>query len=145
MTADGTIGDLNVPSSPRERTDMSISAISSGQSTSTQQVQKAQHHGNGQPGVRKAGMDAAAQALGLSSTDLRSALKDGQSLSALAQAKGVSTDTLAAAISSAVTKANPSLSSARVQQIAQRLVEGPGAAESVSGAAGDQDHDGDSR
>jgi len=145
VTADGTIADLNVPSSPRERTDMSISAISSGQSTSTQQVQKAQHHGNGQPGVRKAGMGAAAQALGLSSTDLRSALKDGQSLSALAQAKGVSTDTLAAAISSAVTKANPSLSSARAQQIAQRLVEGPGAAESVSGAAGDQDHDGDSR
>ena len=121
---------------------MSISAIGSGQSTSTQRVHKAQHHG--QSGVRKAGMDAAAQALGLSSTDLRSALKSGQSLSALAQSKGVSTDTLAAAIGGAVAKADPSLSSARAQQIAQRLIEGSGTTGSVGGAAGDKDHDGDS-
>jgi hypothetical protein len=144
VATDGPIGNLNDPSSPREWTDMSISAIGSGQSTSAQQVQKAQHHGHGQSGVRKAGMDAAAQALGLSSTDLRSALKSGQSLSALAQSKGVSTDTLAAAISGAVAKANPSLSSARAQQIAQRMIEGPGTAGSVGGAGGDQDHDGDS-
>ena len=117
--------------------------MGSGQRTSIQQVQKAQHHA--QSGVRKAGMNAAAQTLGLSSTELRSALKSGQSLSSFAQSKGVSTGALAAAIRGAVAKANPSLSSARAQQIAQRIIVGPGTIGSVGGAAGDQDHDGDSR
>jgi hypothetical protein len=89
-------------------------------------------------------MDAAAKALGMSSDDLRAAVKSGQSLTSLAQAKGVSTDTLTAAISAAVSKANPALSSARAEQIADRMIAGPGSAASGSFSAVDQDHDGDS-
>ena len=124
---------------------MSISAIGSGQSPWTQQVQQSQHVGHGQSGVRKAGMDAAAKALGMSTDDLRSAVKNGQSLSSLAQPKGVSADALTSAVSAAVATANPSLSSARVQQIAQRMIAGPGSDGSSGTARVDQDHDGDSR
>jgi uncharacterized protein YidB (DUF937 family) len=56
---------------------------------------------------------------------IQSALKGGQTLSSLAQSKGVSTDSLTKAISDAVAKANPSMSSDRAQQLAQRMVNGP--------------------
>ena len=107
---------------------MSVDAIGSGQTPTAQQLQQMQqlqqthHHGHG---TRKAGMDAAAKALGMSSTDLQAALKSGQTLASLAQSKGVSTDTLTSAISAALTKADPSLSSDRAALIAQRMVNGP--------------------
>lgn len=128
---------------------MSITAIGSGQSpfaqqVQSQQIQAAQHLGGGQGGARKAGMDAAAKALGLSSTDLQTALKGGQSLTSLAQNKGVTTDALSQAISSAVSQANPSLSGGRAQQIAQRLIQGPANNGTSGTAAVDKDHDGDS-
>ena len=111
---------------------MSIGAIGSNQATATQQVQH--HHGHG--GMLKAGMDAAAKALGMSSTDLQTALKSGQSLSDLAKSKGVGLDTLTADISTAFSTANPSLSSDRAQQIAQRLIAGPNQAGSSGGTSG---------
>ena len=114
---------------------MSIGAIGSNQATATQQVQQTQHH-HGHGGMLKAGMDAAAKALGMSNTDLQAALKSGQSLSDLAKSKGVSLDTLTAAISAAVSKANPSLSSDRAQQIALRLIAGPNEIGSSGGASG---------
>jgi hypothetical protein len=128
----------------RKQDDMSITAIGSGQTPLAQQVQAAQHHGGGHSGARKAGMDAAAKALGMSSTDVQTALKSGQSLTSLAQSKGVSTGTLSDAISDALTQANPSLSGARAQQITQRLIQGPGAGGASSTASVDRDHDGDS-
>ena len=117
---------------------MSIGAIGSNQATAAQQAQQVaqvqHHHGHG--GTRKAGMDAAAKALGMSSTDLQTALKSGQSLSDLAKSKGVSLDTLAADISAAVSKADPSLSSDRAQQIALRLIAGPNEAGGSGGTSG---------
>ncbi len=107
---------------------MSINPISGSQdfaSQQAQQVQQVHHHGHHGHGMRKAGMDAAAKALGMSTDDLRTALQGGQSLASLAQSKGVSTDTLTSAIGSALTQANPQLSAARAQQIAQRMVFGP--------------------
>ena len=107
---------------------MSISAIGSGQTPNAQQLQQLQqlaqthHHGHG---TRKAGMDAAAKALDMSTTDLQAALKSGQTLASLAQSKGVSIDTLTSAISAALIKANPSLSTDRAALIAQRMVNGP--------------------
>ena len=126
---------------------MSISAIGPGQNLwaqQAQQVQQVQHAGHGHGGMRKAGMDAAAKALGMSSGDLQSALSGGQSLSSLAQSQGISTDSLASTISAALSSANPSLSSARSQQIAQRMVSGPGSDGRGVQGAGDVDHDGDS-
>lgn len=91
--------------------------------TATQAVGQAHHHHR--HGMRKAGMDAAAQALGMSAGDLQSALGSGQTLASLAQSKGVSTSSLASAISSALTSANQSLDPTRAQQIAQRMINGP--------------------
>jgi uncharacterized protein YidB (DUF937 family) len=107
---------------------MSVNAIGGGQALSTgsaAQVQQVHHHHGHGGGARKAGMDAAAQALGMSSSDLQTALKGGQSLSSLAQSKGVNADSLTKTISDAIAKANPSVSGDRAQQIAQRLVNGP--------------------
>jgi len=92
--------------------------------------------------MRKAGMDAAATALGMSTSDLLAARKSGQSLASIAQAKGVSIESLTAVISAALTKADPSLSADRAQQIAQRMINGPGSAGSTVGGV---DHDGDRR
>jgi len=107
---------------------MSVSPISANafSASATAGVQAHHHHGLG--GARKAGMDAAASALGMSSSDLQSALRGGQTLSSLAQSKGISTTDLTNTISSALTKTNPSLSADRAQQLAQRMISGPGAA-----------------
>jgi hypothetical protein len=112
---------------------MSVTSISSqGLPTSAVSAVHGHHHGHG--GAHKAGMDAAASALGMSSSDLQTALKGGQSLSSLAKAKGVSTGDLTNAISSALTKTNPSIGSDRAQQLAQRMVNGSGSASSEATA-----------
>jgi uncharacterized protein YidB (DUF937 family) len=124
---------------------MSINPIG-GQTSSTQQVQAASRQGHGH-GVHKAGLDAAAKALGMSSSDLRAALTSGTTLSSLAQAKGVSADALTSAVSDALKKANPSLTSDRAAAITQRMISGTASASqtAASGGSGDRDHDGDAR
>lgn len=97
---------------------MNISALGSSQTSATQQT-----HRSPAAGMRKA-MDAAAEALGMSTSDMRGALRGGQSLASLATAKGVSTDTLTSAISSALTTADSSLSSDKANSIAQAIVSG---------------------
>ena len=104
---------------------MGIDAIGSGRTPAAQQLQQMQQTRHQGHGTRKAGMDAAAKALGMSTSDLQTALKSGQTPASLAQSKGVSTDTLTSAISAALTKADPSLSSDRAALIAQRMVNGP--------------------
>ncbi len=121
---------------------MSISAIGPGQSSRAQQVSGSAANGHG--GMRKAGMDAAATALGMTSDGLRSALGSGQSLSSLAQATGVGAASLASTVSAALSAANPSLSGARAEQIADRMISGPGSDGRGAAGVGDADHDGDS-
>ena len=65
-----------------------------------------------------AGMDAAAKLLGMSDSDLRTALRSGQSLADLASSKGVSKDQLVSTIAAAIQQANPSMSSDRATTIA---------------------------
>ena len=78
--------------------------------------------GDGQkPRPFRAAMDAAASALGLQPKDLFAALQSGQSLADIAKSKGVSQDQLVSAMSTAITKANPSISADQANQIAQRL------------------------
>ena len=115
---------------------MGIDAIGSGRTPAAQQLQQMQQTRHQGHGTRKAGMDAAAKALGMSSADLQTALKSGQTLSDLAKSKGVGLDTLTADISTAFSTANPSLSSDRAQQIAQRLIAGPNQAGSSGGTSG---------
>ena len=109
---------------------MSISAVST---SAANQVAQTQHHGHA---ARSKAFAAAAKALGMSTDDLRTSLKSGQTLASLAKSKGVSTDTLTSTIASALTSANSSLSSDKAQQIAQQMVSGT--------QQKTQDHDGPS-
>ncbi|WP_412734522.1 hypothetical protein [Krasilnikovia sp. MM14-A1259] len=100
---------------------MSITAVTGSTTNATWQTQQSDRG----HGVRRKAFDAAAQALGMSTSDLRSALKSGQSMTSLAQSKGVSTDTLTSAISNALSSADSSLSTDKATEIAQRIVAGP--------------------
>jgi hypothetical protein len=120
-------------------------------------VQQVAGHGHGHGAMRKAGMEAAATALGMSTADLRSALQSGQTMASLASTRDTTPAQVATAISEALTNANPALSADRAQQIAQRMVDGPpsggappapsvGApALAAAGVGGDRDNDGDAR
>ena len=66
-------------------------------------------------------MDAAAKALGMSTSDLRTALQSGQSLESIASSKGVSQDTLVAAMSSAIQEANPGISADQATKVATAI------------------------
>jgi lambda repressor-like predicted transcriptional regulator len=73
--------------------------------------------------LRAVGLTAAAAALGMSVSDLRSTLLSGQSLAAVAAAKGVSSETLAVAIPAALMQVDPTLSAARATALAQRMID----------------------
>jgi uncharacterized protein YidB (DUF937 family) len=66
-------------------------------------------------------MDAAAKALGMSASDLRTALQSGQSLESIASSKGVSQDTLTAAMSAAIQQANPGMSADQASKVATAI------------------------
>jgi len=101
-------------------------------------------HSHSHGGARKAAFDAAAKALGMTSSDLRASLKSGQTMASLASSKAVSTDTLTAAITTALQGANPSLSADRAATLAQRMVQGPhGSQGAPAGGHVDRDNDGD--
>jgi uncharacterized protein YidB (DUF937 family) len=103
---------------------MSISTIASTTTAIPSQPSGHHHHGGG---MRKAEA-AAAQALGLSADDLTAALQQGQTITQLAQSKGVSLDSVTTAVSTALGQADPSLSTQAASQIAQRFVQGPSGA-----------------
>ena len=66
-------------------------------------------------------MDAAAKLLGMSSSDLRSALQSGKSLTDIASSKGISQDALTSAMAAAIQQANPNVSSERAPEVAPAL------------------------
>jgi hypothetical protein len=98
---------------------MNIGAIGTG-TAHAQQIQRT----NRNTGIRKA-MEAAAQTLGMNTEDLAASLKSGQSLSSLAQARGIDPEGLSGAVSGALTGADSTLSSAQAQEIAQHIIAGP--------------------
>ena len=106
------------------------------------------HHGH--HGERKAAFDAAAKALGMSTDDLKSALRSGSTIGSLANDRGVSVDDVKKAMSDAITAANPNMNPDRVAQLVQRFVDGPSSASPGSNTGGpaqtngrDRDGDGD--
>ncbi|RLK58243.1 hypothetical protein [Actinokineospora cianjurensis] len=99
---------------------MNVSSISSAQTTALTQKPDASS-------TRKA-FQAAAKALDMSTDDLRSALQDGQSLSDIAKAKGVSESTITDAITSATSSGGA--------EIAQKLLAGPGGGHGGPGGPG---------
>jgi hypothetical protein len=82
-------------------------------------------HGHHRHHAAAAAMDAAAKALGTTTSDLVSSLQSGQSLATIASAKGVSQDDLVKAISSALSQADSSLSTDQATQLATAMVTGP--------------------
>jgi lambda repressor-like predicted transcriptional regulator len=70
-------------------------------------------------------LDAAASALGLSSEDLSAKLQSGESLEAVAQEQGVSTDSVTQAIADDFKANNPDATDDQASAVAQRALEGP--------------------
>ena len=66
-------------------------------------------------------MNGAAQALGMSSSDLISALQSGQSLSSIASSKGLSQDKLVAAMATSIQQANPGVSADQATKVATAM------------------------
>jgi hypothetical protein len=66
-------------------------------------------------------MNGAAQALGVSSSDLISALQSGQSLSSMASSKGLSQDKLVAAMAASIQQANPGVSADQATKVATAI------------------------
>ena len=94
------------------------------------------------------GMDAALKLLGMSASDLRTAMQSGQSLASIASSKGVSEAKLEATISAAIQQANPSMSSDQAAKVATDLAtrkppaggpppaDGTGSTDGTSGTSG---------
>jgi uncharacterized protein YidB (DUF937 family) len=66
-------------------------------------------------------MNGAAQALGMNSSDLISALQSGQSLSSIASSKGLSQDKLVAAMAASIQQANPGVSADQATKVATAM------------------------
>jgi hypothetical protein len=91
-------------------------------------------------------MDAAAKALGMSTSDLRDAMQSGQSLASIASSKGIGEGALTAAMAQAIEEANPSISADQATKVATAIATrtpsvggstqavGSGTTEGVSGA-----------
>jgi len=67
-------------------------------------------------------MNAASQTLGMSPTDLASALQSGQSLASLASSTGVSQSSLVSALASALQGSNSNLTADQANQMATQIV-----------------------
>ena len=66
-------------------------------------------------------MDGAAKALGMSSGDLRTALQSGQGLASIAQSKGMTIDTVIAAMAASIQQANPGVSADQANKVATAM------------------------
>ncbi len=84
------------------------------------------HHGGG------GAMSAAAQLLGMSTSDLGSALQSGQSLASIASSKGVSQNALVSALASTIKGSNPNLTTDQASQIATQMANRTSAAQTPS-------------
>ena len=70
---------------------------------------------------RHPAMDAAAKLLGMSSSDLRTALQSGQSLASLASSKGITQDALTSAMAKAIEQANPNITADQATKVATAM------------------------
>lgn len=83
-------------------------------------------------------MGAAAQLLGMSTSDLGSALQSGQSLASIASTQGVNQNALVSAIAAAVKGSNSSLTADQATQIATEMATRTQGTPSQPGAAAQQ-------
>jgi hypothetical protein len=90
---------------------MDVSSIGGAQSAGSQSA----------PPANNTVMNGAAQALGMSSSDLIGALQSGQSLSSIASSKGLSQDKLVAAMATSIQQANPGVSAEQATKVATAM------------------------
>ena len=84
-------------------------------------------------------LDAAAKTLGTTTSDLMTALQNGQSLASIASSKGVGQGDLVKAISGALTQADSNLTADQAAQMATALVTGtPSTSQGQSWTSGTQ-------
>jgi lambda repressor-like predicted transcriptional regulator len=86
-------------------------------------------------------MDAAAKLLGMSASDLRSAMQSGQSLASIASSKGISQDALTSAMATAIEEANPTITADQATKVATSIATRTppaGDADSAQGTSGTQ-------
>jgi uncharacterized protein YidB (DUF937 family) len=83
-------------------------------------------------------MDAAAKALGMNSSDLRTALQSGQSLASIASSNGVSKDQLIASMTTAIQQANPGISPDQAAKVATAIATHTPPAMGVDASGGTQ-------
>jgi transposase-like protein len=91
--------------------------------------------GNNQPSrPSHPALDAAATLLGMSASDLRTAMQSGQSIASVASSKGITQDQLTSAMAEAIQQANPGIAADQATKVATALATltpsagGPGAA-----------------
>ena len=92
------------------------------------------HHRHGGGNV----MSAAAQSLGMSTSDLTSALQSGQSLASIASSKGVSQSSLVSALATALQGSGSNLTADQATQIATQIATRVPGTQSQPWAAGTQ-------
>jgi hypothetical protein len=87
-------------------------------------------------------MDGAAKALGMSSGDLRTALQSGQGLASIAQSKGMTIDTVIAAMAASIQQANPGVSADQASKVATAMATRtpPAGATGTTAAGGHHQH-----
>lgn len=83
--------------------------------------------GRGGPGGKPPFLDAAAEALGLTTEELDAKLKSGQSLESIAEEQGVSTEELSAAIAADFKTKCPGATDEEAATVASRVMQGPAA------------------
>jgi uncharacterized protein YidB (DUF937 family) len=90
---------------------LNVASLGASQLTSTQSWRAHSHPA----------MDAAATALGMSASDLRTAMQSGQSLASIASSKGISQDALTAAMATAIQATNPNVSADQATKVATAI------------------------
>ena len=127
-----TPGSGGIPTATPADGSLGAAATQTGGTTATGGHHHHRHH------VMSTAMDAAAKTLGTTTSDLMTALQNGQSLASIASSKGVSKDDLVPAISGALTQADSNLTADQASQMATALVTGTPASEGQSWTSGSQ-------
>jgi len=124
-------GPLAVQSQPTLAQALAVSQATTG-ATATQGHHHHHRHGGGNV------MSAAAQLLGMSTSDLTSALQSGQSLASIASSKGVSQSSLVSALATALQGPGSNLTADQATQIATQMATRVPGSQSQPWAAGTQ-------
>jgi preprotein translocase subunit SecD len=123
------------PSAIQSQQALTSSALAAAQSSTSPTAAQGHHHHH-HHGGGAAAMNAASQLLGMSPSDLASALQSGQSLASVASSQGVSQSALVSAMATALQGSNSNFTASQASQLAtQMLSANPGTQNQPWGAS----------